>query len=86
MLSRNLRYAPNWLVTSASVSDAVAEIVAACGVVVVEPQRIAVDRLAVVADPFGNSLSLLDLANGRYAVDDSGRVTGVEAIDADDRR
>ena len=30
--------------------------------------------------------ALTPLGDGRYAVDDSGRVTGVEAIDADDRR
>jgi predicted enzyme related to lactoylglutathione lyase len=84
VLSQNLPYAPNWLVTS--VSDAVADIAAAGGVVVVEPHEIAVGRLAVVADPFGNSLILLDLSNGRYAVDDTGRVTGVEAIQTADRR
>ena len=37
-------------------------------------------RLAVVTDPFGNSLVLLDLSTGYYAVDDTGRVTGVEAM------
>ena len=84
VLSQNLPYAPNWLVTS--VSDAAADIAAAGGVVVVEPHEIAVGRLAVVADPFGNSLILLDLSNGRYAVDDTGRVTGVEAIQTADRR
>ena len=84
VLSRNLTYAPNWLVTS--VPDAVADIVAAGGIVVVEPHAIAVGRLAVVADPFGNSLILLDLSNGRYAVDDTGRVTGVEVIHAGDGR
>ena len=78
VLSQNLPYAPNWLVTS--VPDAVADIVAAGGIVVVEPHAIAVGRLAVVADPFGNSLILLDLSNGRYAVDNTGRVTGVEPI------
>ena len=84
VLGQNLPYAPNWLVTS--VSDAVADIAAAGGVVVVEPHGIAVGRLAVVADPFGNSLILLDLSNGRYAVDDTGCVTGVEAIQTADRR
>jgi catechol 2,3-dioxygenase-like lactoylglutathione lyase family enzyme len=78
VLSQHLPYAPNWLVTS--VSDAVADVIAAGGVVVVESHAIAVGRLAVVANPFGNSLVLLDLSTGRYAVDDTGRVAGVEAM------
>jgi hypothetical protein len=58
VLSTNLQYAPDWLVTS--VQDAVADIVAAGGTVLVEPHEILVGRLAVVADPFGNALILLD--------------------------
>ena len=80
VLSQYLPYVPNWLV--ASVPDAVADFIAAGGAVVVEPHAIAVGRLAVVADPFGNSLVVLDLSGGRYAVDDTGRVTGVEAMSA----
>jgi len=76
VISQNLPYAPNWLVTS--VPDAVDDIVAAGGTVVVQTHPIPVGRLAVVADPFGNSLILLDLSIGRYAVDDTGRVTGIE--------
>lgn len=79
VLSSNLPYAPNWLV--ASVADAVAEIVSAGGTVVMEPRGIAVGRLAIVADPFGNSLILLDLSKGRYATDDTGRVTAVDRTD-----
>ena len=78
VLSQNLPYAPNWLVNS--VPDAIDYVVAAGGVVVVETHAIPVGRLAVVADPFGNSLILLDLSNGRYTVNATGRVTGVEAI------
>jgi predicted enzyme related to lactoylglutathione lyase len=77
VLSTSLTYAPNWLV--ASVPDAVARILAAGGAVVVGPHAIAVGRLAVVTDPFGNALILLDLSRGRYAVDDSGQVTGIDA-------
>jgi predicted enzyme related to lactoylglutathione lyase len=84
VLSQSLPYAVNWLVTS--VSDAVAAIVAAGGFLLVEPHAIAVGRLAIVADPFGNSLILLDLSHGRYAVDDTGQVTGLEAIHIADRR
>lgn len=76
VLSQNLSYAPNWLVTS--VPDAVEDIVAAGGTVMAQTHPIPIGRLAVVADPFGNSLILLDLSNGRYAVDATGRVTGLK--------
>jgi predicted enzyme related to lactoylglutathione lyase len=78
VLSEHQPYAPNWLVSS--VSEAVADVIAAGGAVVVEPHAIAVGRLAVVVDPFGNSLVLIDLSAGRYTVDETGRVMGVEAI------
>lgn len=76
VLSSNLGYAPNWLVTS--VSEAVAAVVAAGGAVAVGVHDIAVGQLAVVADPFGNSLILLDLSKGRYFTDGTGQVTAVE--------
>lgn len=76
VLSTGHDYAPNWLVTS--VDEAVARVVTAGGAVLVEPTPIPVGRLAVVADPFGNALVLLDLSSGRYATDATGRVTGVE--------
>jgi predicted enzyme related to lactoylglutathione lyase len=84
VLSTNLQYAPNWLVTS--VQDAVADIVAAGGAVLVEPREIPVGRLAVVADPFGNALILLDLSVGRYTTDATGRVTAVDPGSRRDRR
>ena len=52
VLSCDLPYAPNWLVTS--VPQAVADIRAAGGALVLAPRPIAVGRLAIVADPFGN--------------------------------
>jgi catechol 2,3-dioxygenase-like lactoylglutathione lyase family enzyme len=75
VLSTSLEYAPNWLVTS--VDDAVDAIVRARGRVLAEPTQIPVGRLAVVADPFGNALILLDLSSGHYETDQTGRVTGV---------
>ena len=75
VLSTGLDYAPNWLVTS--VDEAVSTIVAAGGRVLSEPIPIPVGRLAVVNDPFGNTLILLDLSAGTYTTDDTGRVTGV---------
>lgn len=77
-------YAPNWLVTS--VPEAVAIMVSAGGTVVVEPHEIAVGRLAIVADPFGNAMILLDLSKGRYVTDGTGRVTAVEPTADHSRR
>jgi predicted enzyme related to lactoylglutathione lyase len=48
------------------VPDAVAAMVAAGGAVITEPVEIPVGRAAVVADPFGNTLVLVDLSKGRY--------------------
>jgi predicted enzyme related to lactoylglutathione lyase len=75
VLTTGRGYEPNWLVDSA---DAAAERVReAGGRVLSEPFDIPVGRVAVVADPFGNVLVLLDLSKGRYTTDESGRVTGV---------
>ncbi|HSR86977.1 MAG TPA: VOC family protein [Streptosporangiaceae bacterium] len=68
-------YEPNWLVDSAD--DAAAAVQAAGGQIITEPLDISVGRLAVVADPFGNTLVLLDLSKGRYVTDDAGNVTAV---------
>jgi catechol 2,3-dioxygenase-like lactoylglutathione lyase family enzyme len=48
-----------------SVADAVAVIAQAGGTVVAGPDDIAVGKVAVVADPFGNRLTLVDLTKGR---------------------
>jgi hypothetical protein len=76
-----LEYAVNWLVTS--VSEAVETIVEAGGKVILKPTQIPVGRLAVVNDPFGNALVLLDLSAGRYVTDVDGRVLGVQPRAAD---
>ena len=60
-----------------SVAAAVAEVTAAGGSVVVAPVDIPVGRVAVIADPFGNRLTILDLSHGRYVTDPDGTVTGV---------
>jgi predicted enzyme related to lactoylglutathione lyase len=65
----------DFLVTS--VERAVAEIVAAGGAVRTAPFDMPVGRVAVVADPFGNALTILDLSKGRYVTDADGTVTGV---------
>jgi predicted enzyme related to lactoylglutathione lyase len=75
VLTTELAYEPNWLVTSAD--EAAAAIASAGGRVVVAPFDIPVGRVVVVADPFGNTLVLLDLSKGRYVTDSTGSVTGV---------
>ena len=69
-------YEPNWLVDSAD--DAARTIEEAGGTELVPPFDIPVGRVAVVADPFGNTLVLIDLSKGRYATDVAGNVRGVE--------
>jgi predicted enzyme related to lactoylglutathione lyase len=68
-------YEPDWLVES--VDEAIDAVLAAGGRVIREAVDIPVGRTAVVADPFGNPLVLLDLSKGRYVTDDTGNVTGV---------
>ena len=60
-----------------SVVDACAEFVRVGGTVLVEPEAIPVGRVAVVQDPFGNRLTLVDLSRGTYLTDADGRVTGI---------
>lgn len=68
-------YEPNWLVASAD--EAAAAIESAGGKVLAAPFDIPVGRVAVVADPFGNVLVLVDLSKGRYDTDGEGNVTAV---------
>jgi predicted enzyme related to lactoylglutathione lyase len=75
VLTTRQDYEPNWLVASAD--DAARTIDRAGGRVISPPGDIPVGRLAVVADPFGNVLVLLDLSHGRYAVDEERNVTGL---------
>jgi len=75
VLTTEQGYEPNWLVESAD--DATIAIVDAGGSVVVEPFDIPVGRVAVVSDPFGNVLVLVDLTKGRYATDETGQVKQV---------
>jgi predicted enzyme related to lactoylglutathione lyase len=75
VLTTQQSYEPDWLVASAD--DAAAAVRAAGGRVVTEPFDIPVGRLAVVADPFGNILVLLDLSKGHYVTDAAGNITAV---------
>jgi predicted enzyme related to lactoylglutathione lyase len=75
VLTTRQGYEPDWLVASA---DEAAEAVrAAGGRILAEPSDIPVGRLAIVSDPFGNTLVLLDLSKGHYITDSDGNVTAV---------
>ncbi|MEV6267167.1 VOC family protein [Kribbella sp. NPDC051936] len=67
VLTERLSYEPNWLVED--VPAAVATFTAAGGTVTSPPADIPVGRVAVVQDPFGNALVLVDLSRGLYAAD-----------------
>jgi len=76
VLTTSEPYAPTWLVSS--VQRALDVFGEAGGRLVSGPSDVPVGRLAVVEDPFGNELVLLEMSRGRYVTDASGRVTGVE--------
>ncbi len=76
VLSTDLPAEPNWLVKSADTATEM--IIAAGGRMISPPADIPVGRVAVVADPFGNRLVLVDLSKGRYRTDDAGQVTGID--------
>ena len=57
-----------------AVPDAVARFRSAGGTLVAGPFEIQIGQCAVVADPFGNHLVLLDMSKGRLQTDAEGRV------------
>ena len=64
-----------------SVIEAVERFVAAGGTVVEAPSEIAIGLLAVVADPWGNRLVLLDSTKGQLRTGDEHNVVGVRPAD-----
>ena len=62
-----------------SVESAAQRFVASGGRVVAGPFDIAIGRCAVVADPWGNVLVMLEMSKGRLTTDAEGNVTGNEA-------
>ena len=79
VLTIHQNYEVNWLVDS--VPQSVLAMVSAGGRVVVEESQIPVGRLAVVADPFGNHLVLIDLSAGTYVTDQDQQVVGIKPPD-----
>ncbi len=65
---------PNLLVASAD--EAAQRIVQAGGSVLAEPFDIQIGRCAVVQNPWGNSLVLLDMSKGALVTDADGNVIG----------
>jgi catechol 2,3-dioxygenase-like lactoylglutathione lyase family enzyme len=60
-----------------NIDDAIQSITHAGGTVTTPPIDIDVGRAARIRDPFGNSLTLVELSKGRYATDPDGTVQGV---------
>jgi catechol 2,3-dioxygenase-like lactoylglutathione lyase family enzyme len=67
-------YEPNWLVDDVA---ACVEVFRRHGGELVRAFDLPVGRAAVVRDPFGNRLVLVDLSRGRYTTGPAGDVTGV---------
>jgi predicted enzyme related to lactoylglutathione lyase len=63
----------------ASVDAATRRIIEAGGKVVAGPFDIQIGRCAVVLDPWGNVLVVLDASRGHLVTDDAGNVTGIES-------
>jgi predicted enzyme related to lactoylglutathione lyase len=61
-----------------SVDEAIRRFVAAGGEIVNGPFDIAIGRCAVVRDPFGNSIVMLDRTKGALVTNATGNVVGVE--------
>lgn len=78
VLSTELDPEANWLVRSAD--SAAAAFADSGGRVLSAPRDIPVGRVAVVQDPFGNRLVLVDLSAGRYRTGPTGSVTGVDPM------
>jgi predicted enzyme related to lactoylglutathione lyase len=80
VLTTRQAYEPDWLVEDADA--AAAAMVAAGGRLTGAPVDLPVGRLAVVEDPFGNRLVLVDLSKGLYTTGADGAVTGVARPEA----
>jgi hypothetical protein len=73
VLTTRQSYQPNWLVDS--VDDAINVLTGHGGDLVAAPFDIPVGRAAVIRDPFGNILVLVDLSKGTYTADSAGAPT-----------
>jgi len=79
VLTTEQAYEPDWKVDS---TDSVADTFGRNGGrVLAGPLDIPIGRLAVVEDPFGNRLVVLDSSKGTYVTDQQGSVTGTARTD-----
>jgi lactoylglutathione lyase len=69
-----------------SVDTALERFVEAGGTIIKKPFDILIGRCAVVRDPFGNTLVMLDQSKGNVITDATGRVLGVEEAPPSGRR
>jgi predicted enzyme related to lactoylglutathione lyase len=65
-----------------SADEAARRFAEAGGTIIAAPSDVPVGRVAVVQDPWGNRLVLLDLSKGTFDTDAGGNVTGVSENDA----
>jgi predicted enzyme related to lactoylglutathione lyase len=72
VLTTTRPYEPNWLV--ADVPTAIETITHSGGTLITGPIDIPVGRAAVIQDPFGNHLVLVDLSMGLYTTNPDGTV------------
>jgi lactoylglutathione lyase len=68
----------DWKVESAE--NAADSFVRAGGTLVEPPFEIPIGRCAVVRDPWGNKLVLLDSSNGTFVTDPQGNITGLRKL------
>jgi len=61
-----------------SVSEAIKQFTEAGGTLMFGPIEIPVGLFAIMSDPWGNPLNILDLSKGLYKVDENKNVIGVE--------
>ncbi len=83
VLTTRQGYEPNWLVDD--VADTVDVFLYHGGELVQAPFDLPVGRAAVVRDPFGNPIVLVELSKGRYLTGPTGDVTGVRTPAPDPR-
>ena len=72
------RFDPETDILVDDVQEVVEIIKNAGGEVLVAPEDIPIGKVAVVKDPFGNVLTLLDWSKGLYQTDEAGNITGVK--------
>jgi predicted enzyme related to lactoylglutathione lyase len=71
-------HAPEIFMRVQSVGEAVNQITASGGKIIVPPYEIEIGLCAVVQDPWGNQFTILDISKGLLVTDADGNVTGTK--------